>query len=171
MKSTIFMLKEWKLMEFNYRKRNDAIVFFSSLDAALNRHIGFKFIYKLFHLERKSKKCTQTCLQTYSQFYILPCFVRHLTWERPYTGKWFFCCCSFMQFRIYTAWRRDKFKWHKQLSGVWSGSCVGVLLWGIEGKMGEFAMKWSWQTEVKFAILKHLVLLRSPKLHHWMLIH
>lgn len=73
------MLKEWKLMEFNYRKRNDAIVFFSSLDTALNRHIRFKFIYKVFHLERNSKKCMQTCLQTYLQFYILPCFVRHLT--------------------------------------------------------------------------------------------
>lgn len=61
-----------------YRKRNDAIVFFSSLDTALNRLIRFKFIYKLFHLERNSKKCMQTCLQTYSQFYILPCFFKHL---------------------------------------------------------------------------------------------
>lgn len=162
MKSTIFMLKEWKLMEFNYQKINDAVPSVSSLDTALNRHIRFKFIYKLFHPERNSKKCMQTCLQTYSQFYILHCFVRHLTWERLYTGKWFFCCCSFMQFRIYTAWRRDKFKLHKQLSGVLSGSCVGFLLWGIEGQMGEFAMKWSWQTEVKFASLKHFVLLRSP---------
>lgn len=113
-----------------YRKRNDAIVFFSSLDTALNRLIRFKFIYKLFHLERNSKKCMQTCLQTYSQFYILPCFFKHLR-EALQRQVIFFVVVVHLCNSGFTQLGEEKFKWHKQLSGVLSGL---VLVFFFEGQ-------------------------------------